>query len=356
MSSTKPRPSRRKAQSEAEPLRLALPSKGELEEPCVKFLADCGLAVERPSLRGYTGAIPALPGASVIFQRAADIADKVEEGSADLGITGLDTVHEAQREDGDTLIVIEDLGFGGCQLVVAVPDPWIDVSNMADLVDLSLQMREQGRILRVATRYPRLLQRFFLNRGLYNYRAVEVSGALEAAPTMGYADIICDLTATGATLRDNHLKPLPDGVVLVSQACLVGHRGNLSASPAKLENARTLLEFAEARMKARGFRMLSARVQGRNAREVERKVIRQAALALDGLTMAPALGDGNYGEGWWALSGVVPSSRVLEMVTALRQLGACQVVVSAPGYLFQESSGYYQRLVQRLDHAGSTSS
>src|SRR3990170_2949932 len=92
-------------------LRLALPSKGEMEEPTLRFLEGCGLGVERPNSRQYTATIPNLPGVAVLFQRTADIVAKVEEGSADLGITGLDTVYESRRDQGDALVIVEDLGY-----------------------------------------------------------------------------------------------------------------------------------------------------------------------------------------------------------------------------------------------------
>ena len=107
-------------------LRLALPSKGEMEEPTLLFLDSCGLGVERPNTRLYTATIPSQPELAVIFQRAADIPAKVEEGSAELGITGLDTVEEFRGEGGEMVVLFPDLGFSRCDLVVAVPEVWID--------------------------------------------------------------------------------------------------------------------------------------------------------------------------------------------------------------------------------------
>ncbi|MEX2598664.1 MAG: ATP phosphoribosyltransferase, partial [Dehalococcoidia bacterium] len=205
-------------------LRIAIPSDGDMYEPTLRFLAECGMPVNRPSARRYTASIPAIPGSEVIFQRTADITAKVEDGNADLGIVGYDRFTENRVEGGESLLIMPALGFGKCELVVAVPDAWVDVDSMADLADLAVEFRESGRELRVATKYPRLVQRFLFRHGVNYFSLASVTGTLEAAPAMGYADFIVDLTASGVTLRENHLKRLDDGTVLESQGALVGNR------------------------------------------------------------------------------------------------------------------------------------
>ena len=117
----------------AEGIRIVLPSDGDLYEPSLAFLQRLRHPLDRPSTRRYTADIPALPSASVLFQRTSDITQKVEEGSAELGITGLDRYMEYRREGGAVIDIIEDLGFGHCELVLAVPDTWLDVASMDDL-------------------------------------------------------------------------------------------------------------------------------------------------------------------------------------------------------------------------------
>ncbi|MBI2856557.1 MAG: ATP phosphoribosyltransferase, partial [Chloroflexi bacterium] len=173
-------------------LRLAIPSDGELYEPTLAFLRNCGVPVERSSPRRYTAAIPSMPHTTVLFQRAGDIPAKVEEGSADLGISGLDRFLEVRVEAGDSTVVMEDLGYSRCELVVAVPDTWVDVTSMSDLADLSVDLREKGKELRVATKYPRLVQRHLFRHGFNYFSLVQSSGTLEAAPAMGFADVIAD--------------------------------------------------------------------------------------------------------------------------------------------------------------------
>ena len=223
-------------------LRLALPSTGALYVGTSELFTGCGLEVRRANSRRYTADIPALPGVNVLFQRQSDITVELDGGSADIGIVGLDRYSESRLERGDTVIVHDGLGFGDSRLVIAVPDSWLDVTSMADLADIALEFRAKGRDLRIASKYPRLVKRF-LNQNDVNYVSmISVSGGLEAAPVMGYADIIADITATGATLRENDLRILVDGIVIESQAVIIGNGRALASDPEKLGLTRSLIE------------------------------------------------------------------------------------------------------------------
>ena len=134
-------------------------------EPSLDFLGACGLGIRRSSHRRYTAEVPALPGVVVHFLRLADIGLKVEDGSADVGLIGRDRFLETRRENGDTIVVVDNLGFGQSDLVIGVPDGWLDVSSMADLAELSMEFRERGRDLRIATKYPRLVETFLPVQG-----------------------------------------------------------------------------------------------------------------------------------------------------------------------------------------------
>lgn len=118
------------------------------------------------------------------------------------------------------------LGFGRADVVVAVPEIWLDVDSMADLGDVAAEFRARhGRRLAIATKYWRLTQQYFSgSHGIQLYRIVESLGATEGAPAAGQADIIVDITSTGSTLKANHLKILSDGVILRSEACFVRAR------------------------------------------------------------------------------------------------------------------------------------
>jgi len=210
---------------------LALPSKGRLKEQALEVLAKAGLAVTLPEdERKYHARIEACPGVEVAFLSASEIAGEIGAGAVDLGVTGEDLVRETLPDwEARTEIAVR-LGFGHADVVVAVPEIWLDVDTMADLDDVAADFRQRhGRRLRIATKYWRLTQQFFTAKhGIQVYRIVESLGATEGAPAAGSADIIVDITSSGSTLRANHLKILSDGVILRSQACLVAARKNRS--------------------------------------------------------------------------------------------------------------------------------
>src|SRR5687768_14473861 len=136
-------------------VRLALPSKGQLGDSTLLFLKACGLSVNKTNPRQYAATIPSLPEVQVFFQRSADIPRSVSEGDMDLGITGFDTLEEhALERDANVKVLHEALGYGGCSLVVAVPDSW----HVTNTTDLAAYAREKGG-LRVATKFPNLTSR-----------------------------------------------------------------------------------------------------------------------------------------------------------------------------------------------------
>ena len=234
-------------------LRLAIPSTGALHDPAMSFLESCGLAIVRSSSRSYRGEIPAIAGLVVHFQRAADIAMSVENGSSDLGIVGMDDFLEKRREGGNSEILIAGLGFGHCEVVVGVPDFWVDVTSVADLADLSTDLKGQGDgLLRVATKFPRLTERFLLENGFNYFSIRQASGALEAAPLMGSADVIVDISETGTTMRENRIKTIHGGTVLASEACLIGNRAHLAESIERSDSARELVVRIESRLDGAG--------------------------------------------------------------------------------------------------------
>lgn len=239
------------------PLILAIPSKGRLKEQVDGWLADAGLPLSAPSgSRGYTARIDALPEIEVRLLSASDIAGALDSGEVHLGVTGEDLLREQIGDLEGRIELLRALGFGRADLVVAVPRGWLDVDTMADLEEVAhLHLVRTGRRLRVATKYIAQTRAFFARAGVADYRIVESGGATEGAPASGAAEIIVDITTTGATLSANHLKILGDGVILKSQARLAA---SLSASwdAAKLGVVRQLLAVVEARARARGSVML----------------------------------------------------------------------------------------------------
>lgn len=238
-------------------LRIGLPSNGALHQPALNFMRSCGLEVFRENDRNYVGEIRSLPGATVHFQRAADITGKVEDGSVDVGIVGFDRFMENRRGQ-NTVALFEQLGFGGCSLVLAVPKAWIDVDSVADLTDISVDFRQAGKDLRVATKFPLLVEQFLTDRGVNHFSVVPTSGALEAAPTMGYADIIADITSSGATLRENQLMTVQGGTIIESQACLIVNTISVNSEDTRQTIARSMTCAMGARLRSQGICIDSA--------------------------------------------------------------------------------------------------
>ena len=259
-------------------LRLALPSTGALFEGTSKLFSDCGLSIRRANSRRYTADVPQLPGVDVLFQRQSDITIEIDGGSADIGIVGLDRFYESRLERGETILIHKDLGFGNSKLVIAVPDAWLDVTSMADLADIALEFRSKGRDLRIASKYQRLVKRF-LNQNDVNYVSmVHVSGGLEAAPVIGYADVIADITATGRTLRENDLRILIDGTVMESQSVMVGNARTLANDQNKLQNIREILGKIDANLRTRDNQSISAKIEGQSEGETAPQPIQQREL------------------------------------------------------------------------------
>lgn len=328
-------------------LTLALPSKGAIADPTLNFLRDCGLRVEKPNQRQYTGLMPAIPNVAILFQRVNDVLYKVADGTVPVGITGLDVVHEHPHQD--VLVIHDGLGYGHCSLVVAVPETWADVDSLLDLADIALDFRENHRqTLRIATKYPTLTRQFFHNQGIHHFTLVNAEGAIEAAPTLGYADIIVDVTQTGTTLRENHLKVLPDGVIIESQACLVGNRRILREKPAMLNTLRGLLEYIDGALIGRNYYQLTANIQGDDAEAVARKVAgNPVTQGLQGPTIAPIYGT-QPDSRWHTVTVIVSGKKLLEAVEYLRDIGGMQTVVTPVRYVFMEQSPTFARLLEAL--------
>ena len=203
-------------------LTLALPSKGRLKTACDKWFADAGLTIEQTAgARGYRAAFAGLPDVEIMLLSAGEIASSLLAGDVHLGITGEDLLREAAPELEGRMHLVLPMGFGFADVVVAVSDYWIDVSNMADLDDVcAAYAATHRRRLRVATKYAQLTRGFFAHAGIADYRIVPSGGATEGAPAAGTAEVIVDITTTGSTLRANGLKVLEDGTILKSQAQL----------------------------------------------------------------------------------------------------------------------------------------
>lgn len=216
---------------------IAVPSKGRLKEKVHEIFSAADLVIEEPAdSRSYQTKVQGRSDIEIAFLSASEIARELATGSVHMGITGEDLARETIHDTDDVVSFDLKLGFGNADVVVAVPDAWIDVQTMADLDDVAADYRARyGRRMRIATKYWRLTQNWFGQHGIGVYRIVESLGATEGAPAAGSADAIVDITTTGSTIRANNLKVLDDGIILKSEANLI------AAHHADWNEARTAL-------------------------------------------------------------------------------------------------------------------
>ena len=317
-----------------EKLVLAVPSKGRLQENANAFFARAGLnVVQGRGARDYRGVLEGAPHVEVAFLSASEIVRNLASGAAHLGVTGEDLVHKLQALGKVELLT--ELGFGHANVIVAVPQAWIDVRTMADLEDVASAYRaKRGERMRVATKYVNMTRAFFAEKGVSDYRIVESLGATEGAPAAGQAELIVDITTTGATLAANALKILDNGVILRSQANLVA---SLAASwtPETLESARLILARIAAEEEARVTRELRA-VLAKAPKNLEAEAQAKFGAALrrrgdDGLLVFAA-----------------PKDCAPSFADWLIGLGADHVSVRQLDYVFKARNPLYERLTKKL--------
>jgi ATP phosphoribosyltransferase len=317
-------------------LILAVPSKGRLQENALAFFARAGLALERErGGRDYRGTVQGLPGVDVTFLSASEIAGHLARGEAHLGITGEDLIRESIPDSERCVALLEPLGFGHANVVVAVPKAWIDAVSMADLEDIAASYhRAHGQRMRVATKYVNLTRRFFATHGIADYRVVESLGATEGAPAAGAAELIVDITTTGATLSANGLKTLDDGIILRSEAHLAASRAAPWSDPTR-DAAKRLLD------------RIAAEATARLSRDLMVFAAPDAVAALAELAFQRgALVHGAAPAGALALS--CPAERAAALADDLVRAGAARVAVSAPDYVFGNENRIYGRLTEAL--------
>jgi ATP phosphoribosyltransferase len=315
-------------------LIVATPSKGRLQENANAFFARAGLELTQGrGARDYRGAVAGLDGAEVAYLSASEITARLSRGEAHFGITGEDLVREEIADPDSKIELLAPLGFGHANVVVAVPQAWIDVRAMADLADIADGFRARhGRGLRVATKYVNTTRRFFAQHGVGDYRIVESSGATEGAPAAGSADLIVDITTTGATLVANALKVLDDGVILRSQANLVASLA-ASWSETAREAARVILSRIAAEEAARTTREVRAvlPVDEARAREVE---------SLFGATLREKHGE--------TVVFACPAKQVASLADWLIGKGAQSVTSARLDYVFNAGNDLWSRLATRI--------
>jgi ATP phosphoribosyltransferase len=313
------------------PLIIALPSKGRLKEQVEAWLSDCGidLAVSGGA-RGYLASLKGLPGAQVRLLSAADIAQALDAGEVHLGITGEDLLRETGADLDRRVLLLRALGFGRADLVVAAPRSWLDVETMEDLEEVAHDyLARTGRRMRVATKYLAQTRAFFARHGVVDYRITESGGATEGAPAAGAAELVVDITTTGATLQANGLKTLADGVILRSQAQLAASL-RIAWNAEQLASAERLLRVVEARAAALTSATLVWPASGNRdeAKVVDALVARGALRRPNGLLVA--------------------SSQAPEAAAALTAAGLGPVTAAKPDFVFEVACPAFEALANQV--------
>jgi ATP phosphoribosyltransferase len=299
-------------------LIIAIPSKGRLKDQVEAWLEDAGFGVESEGGdRGYRASLRGMPGAEVRLLSAGDIASALDAGEVHVGVTGEDLLREKGDDVDSRVMLLRALGIGRANLIVAAPQSWIDVDTMADVDEVAhLYLARTGGRLRVATKYMVQTRAFFAARGIADYRIVESNGATEGAPAAGAAELVVDITTTGATLAANNLKILSDGVILKSQAQLAASL-RASWTSEQVAQVRRLLAAAQARGRAGALALLQwpAELDGAAQAATEPFVALGATRRADGL--------------------LAPTGVLMDVAAMLADAGVGPVSVTRPDYVFE---------------------
>ncbi len=324
----------------ATPFVLAVPSKGRLQENASAFFARAGLKLlQGRGARDYRGTLDGIDGVEVAFVSASEIVGLLASGQAHMGVTGEDLVRETIDAADTKLELLTPLGFGHANVVVAVPQAWIDVRTMTDLEDVAAAFyTKRGKRMRVATKYINLTRRYFAEKHVGDYTIVESLGATEGAPAAGQAELIVDITTTGATLAANGLKVLDDGIILRSEANLVAGLGARWDEETR-EQARQILGRISAEETARLTRDVVAQFEGERADQ-------RASLAAEAHNRFGATIRSQNVAGRLTLTCL--RDKVAPLADWLIAHGAEHVTVAAMDYVFAPSNRLHERLLRRL--------
>lgn len=317
-------------------LTIGVPSKGRLQENTFAFFAKAGMPLSQArGARDYRGQIEGIANVEVAFLSASEIAGELARGAVHLGVTGEDLVAESIPDRDKKIVMLTPLGFGYANVVVAVPEAWIDVRTMADIEDVAaaFQLRNHRR-MRVATKYINLTRRHFAAHGVTDYRIVESLGATEGAPAAGTAELVVDITTTGATLAANGLKVVDDGTILKSEANLVAATA-ADWSPDAREAARQVLLRIAAEENARATREIRSRISGGSAK------LPADALAGFGASLP-------FGASGDDVVLHCPVKSVAGLADWLTRQGAETVTVSSLAYVFKAENPLFDRLAGRI--------
>ena len=203
-------------------IKIGIPSKGRLRKDILNIFKKKKLKlVSERGERDLLGSVRKFKNIKIIYLHAREIIERLGDGSLDLGFSGYDLFKESKINIQKKIYVNKKYEFGKANLVIAIPDIWIDVQTIADLEEIAFEFKDKKKNrLRVATKYPNLTKEFLFSKGVTQFKIVKSLGATEIYPFTGSSEIITDITSSGETLRANNLRILKDGQILKSSACL----------------------------------------------------------------------------------------------------------------------------------------
>ena len=320
------------------PLLLALPSKGRLHGQMNNFFSSSGLKLVRSGgKRTYSGFIKDIEKIEILYLSASEISNELLRGNIHMGITGIDLIEESRTSASKELVMLSKLGFGKADVVVAVPNSWIDVENIKDLSEVASEFRSyNNRRMRVATKFTNITRNFFSKNGINNYRLVDSAGATEGAPAAGSSEIIVDITETGQTIEANNLKILKDGVMLKSESCIF-------SSVSKIWNEIDLGPVEKF------LRIISARSEALNKAELYFDYIKEDSdLEIDLYRAFKAIfvkGSPELGE---SVSLILPLSEIASCSFHLTNAGYGPIRTNQPNFIYNRDSESWNLLKESI--------
>lgn len=276
-------------------VKLAIPNKGRLCDPALRLLEDSGIGVVDRGVRQLF-ANTRDPELEIVFVRTQDIPSIVAQKAADLGITG----HDLVRESGSEVEELLNLEYGNARMIVAA-DEDSPVESVEDIQDGS----------RVATEFPNITRKYFQDKGI-KVEITRVSGATEATPSIGVADLIVDLTSTGTTLRTHGLQVID--TLFETSARLIANPESLEEKSEKIDKVKTALESV-IRAKPRKLILL-------NVPKDKISAIRKIMPGMAGPTVSKV-----EGTDLLAVQVVVKADEVYELVKKAKDEGARDILV-----------------------------
>ena len=209
-------------------INIGIPSKGRLRKDVLSIFKNKRLnLISERGKRDLIGSIKNIKNVKILYLHAREIVERLGDASLDIGFSGYDLLRESEINTQKKINVVKKYEFGKANLVVAIPDPWIDVQTVADLEEIAFEFRDKKKKrLRVATKYPNLTREFLFSKGVTQFQTVGSLGATEAYPFTGSANLITDISSTGETIKSNNLRVLKDGEILKSQACIFTSKKN----------------------------------------------------------------------------------------------------------------------------------